>query len=523
LELEWITIRLKVVKYNWGRIYSDCELKARAKDSMSICVKGIIRLAIVLLTLTVAAIAQAGKELVPPIVSALQSNEFEKALALLRSALETYPKNSQLWMLQGLAYAGTGDSKSALVSYRTALKISPEYLPALEGAAQLEYEAGDPEAVSLLEHVIRLRPQDATAHAMLATLAVRKNDCVTAVTHFALSGPTLSSQPAALREYGVCLMKLKQPEKAIPIFQELLASNPDDLRARRSLAALQLNANQPKDALATMQPLLQSVPDTSTMRLAVAIYEANNDTPNAVKILHDVIVKNPMNVALYVDFAEIAMNHQSFQAGIEMIDSGLKLQPNAAELYVARGVLYVQLADYAHAEEDFDRAEKLDPDRGLSAAAQGMLAEEKDQNDPDRALATIKAKLTKNPGDPFLWYLQAAVISQQSPEPGSAEFEQGMNSAKRAAVLQPSLTAAHNVLAKYYLDSGQSALAARECRIALEHSPEDQTAIYRLVVALRKSGDQSEIPDLLKRLAKARQNATKEEAERNRYKLVVIP
>jgi tetratricopeptide (TPR) repeat protein len=259
------------------------------------------------------------------------------------------------------------------------------------------------------------------------------------------------------------------------------------------------------------------------MRLAVAIYEANNDTPNAVKILREAIVKDPKDVALYVDFAEIALNHQSFQAGIEMINSGLKLQPNAAELYVARGVLYVQLANYEHAEEDFERAEQLDPNRGLSAAAQGMLAEEKDQNDPDRALTTIKAKLAKNSGDPFLWYLQAAVISQKSPEPGSAEFEQGMNSAKKAVVLQPSLTAAHNVLAKYYLDSGQNASAAKECRIALEQSPEDQTAIYRLVVALRKSGDQSEIPDLLKRLAKARQNATREEAERNRYKLVVVP
>ena len=76
-------------------------------------------------------------------MSALQNNEFERALALLRPALETYPKNPQLWMLQGLAYAGAGDRKSALASYRKVLKISPEYLPALEGAAQLEYEAGE--------------------------------------------------------------------------------------------------------------------------------------------------------------------------------------------------------------------------------------------------------------------------------------------------------------------------------------------------------------------------------------------
>jgi tetratricopeptide (TPR) repeat protein len=190
-------------------------------------------------------------------------------------------------------------------------------------------------------------------------------------------------------------------------------------------------------------------------------------------------------------------------------------------LYLARGVLFVQLADFEKAEADFEKAEKLDPKQGMTAAAQGMLAEEKNQDDPDRALATVRGKLAKRPDDAFLWYLQAAILSQKSPEPGSAEFRQGIDSARRAAALQPSLTAAHNVLAKYYLDSGQNALAAKECRLVLEKSPSDQSALYHLVMALRKTGGQAEIPDLLKRLAKARQDATRQEGERNRYKLVV--
>jgi hypothetical protein len=64
-------------------------------------------------------------------------------------------------------------------------------------------------------------------------------------------------------------------------------------------------------------------------------------------------------------------------------------------------------------------------------------------------------------------------------------------------------------------------LAAKECRLVLDQSPTDQTALYHLVMALRKTNEQSEIPALLKRLASARQDATKEEADRNRYKLVV--
>jgi tetratricopeptide (TPR) repeat protein len=257
------------------------------------------------------------------------------------------------------------------------------------------------------------------------------------------------------------------------------------------------------------------------MRLAAAVYEANKDTPNAVRILRDAIVKDPLQTALYADFAELAMDHQSFQTGVEMINAGLKLQPDAAPLYVARGVLYVQLADYEKAEADFEKAEELDPKQGMSGAAQSMLAEEQNQNDPERALATVRAKLVKQPEEAFLWYLQAAILSQKSPESGSTEFQEGLNSAKRAVTLQPSLTAAHNVLAKYYLDSGQNEVAVKECRIVLEKDPSDQSALYHLVIALRKTESQAEIPDLLKRLAKARQEATRQEGERNRYKLVV--
>jgi tetratricopeptide (TPR) repeat protein len=242
-----------------------------------------------------------------------------------------------------------------------------------------------------------------------------------------------------------------------------------------------------------------------------------------VKILRDAIVKDPGNTTLYVDFAEIAMSHQSFQTGIDMIDAGLKLQPSSADLYLARGVLYVQIADYQKAEADFQKAEELDPRQSLSTTAQGLIAEEKNQSNPDKALATVRAKLAKKPGDGFLWYLEASILSQKAPEPGSPEFQQGLKAAQKAVSLDASLTAAHNVLSKYYLDAGQYAQAAQECRIVLERDPSDQTALYHLVMALRKTGGQAEIPDLLKRLAKARQEATREEGEKNRYKLVVVP
>src|SRR6266496_2592745 len=223
-------------------------------------------------------LAQTASERVGAITSTLRNGEFESALQLVQPALQEFPKNPQLWMLQGLAYAGKGDRNAALSSYRTALKLSPDYLPALEGAAQLQYEAKSPSAIPLLQRVLRLRPDDFTSHAMLAVLAYEKKDCAAAVEHFSKSGSLLDSQPGALQEYGACLMELRQTDKAIAVYQRILASHPDDPRARRILAAAQLAGRQAEAAIATLQPILVGDPEVSTMQLAAAAYEGNKDT-----------------------------------------------------------------------------------------------------------------------------------------------------------------------------------------------------------------------------------------------------
>ena len=450
---------------------------------------------------------------------ALRSSKFAEALQILQPAVQQSPGNKQLWMLQGLAYLGEKKKREALASFRSALKISPDYLPALEGAAQIEFDAGSKAAVPLLEHVLRLKPDDPTSHAMLAVLASKQGDCATAIQHFEKSGALTSSQPAALQQEGLCLLKLKQLDRAVAVFEHALELNSGDTRSRSQLAAVQLMADKPKDAVRTLTPLLQAnPPDAKVLRLAASAYEASGDTPEAVRTLREAIVTDPSNTDLYLDFANLSMDHQSFPVGIEMINSGLKLQPESAPLYLARGILYVQLARYDEAEADFDKANALDLAGSLGSVAQGLEAVQ--SNDPDRALVTVRAKLAKKPNDPYLLYLQADVLAQKGTEPGSPEFQAALRSAKRAVTLQPSLTAARDVLAKLYLQAGQTQLAIEQCRKALETDPKDQTAVYHLIQGLRKTETKSEIPGLLKRLAELRAESSRQEIERNRYKLV---
>src|SRR6266496_2790717 len=162
------------------------------------------------------------------IQSALRQRDFHQGLQLAQEALRQFPRNAQLWTMEGIALSGLGRDKEALGAYNHALQISPDYLAALEGAAELEYKSGNGRAAPLLNHILKIRPDDPTSHAMLGVLAYKQKDCGSAVKHFHASQSMLKSQPVALSEYGSCLMDVQQAEQAIAVFQQIHELSPDD-------------------------------------------------------------------------------------------------------------------------------------------------------------------------------------------------------------------------------------------------------------------------------------------------------
>ena len=453
------------------------------------------------------------------ILSALKTQQYEQALQLTRAALERSGNNPRLWMLQGVAYAAEGHKTEALSSFQAALKISPDFLPALQQEAQLQYESGNMAAVPVLQHILRLRPGDPTSHAMIAVLEYKNGNCPVAAAHFEQAGALLDSQLDGLHAYATCLVRLKRYDEAAKVFGRALALRPDDPQERRLLASIQLIAHDSQTALATLAPLLETgSPDADTLELASSAYEEQHDTDHAVSTLRQAILLEPRNADLYLQFASVSSLHSSFQVGVDVLSDGIGELPNSAPLYFARGVLFVNLAQYDKAEADFQKAYELDPNQSLTAVAQGLLAVQ--QNDLDRALADVRSKLNKKPADPVLLYLQADILAQKGVEADTSDFRIALDSAERAIALQASLAPAHAVLAKLYLEAGQNRKAVEQCRKALEIDPKDQTSLYRLIQALRKTGETKELPGLLKRLAELRQQATQEERQRNRYKLV---
>lgn len=88
--------------------------------------------------------------------------------------------------------------------------------------------------------------------------------------------------------------------------------------------------------------------------------------------------------------------------------------------------------------------------------------------------------------------------------------------------LNPQLVLAHDTLAGLSLKSNQINLAEHYAREALRLLPSDQTSLYHLIQALRRSDDKKEPPDLITRLAELRRESREKEALENRYKIFEV-
>lgn len=231
----------------------------------------LLALAILCTSLSLA-LAQTERQPVAEITAALRSKEYGKAIQLLQPSLKNSPRDPRLLSLQGIALDGLQRKQDALASFRQALFFSPDYLPALEGAAQIEYATGSREAVADLQRILKQHLQDQTTHAMLAILAYRHKNCSVAVSEFEQSRSVLELQPAASAEYCECLVRLKQYEKAIDSTRKLLDQEPSDTQARQRLATIQVMAGQPKDAIATIQSLLENQPSAVVLKQTFEIW-----------------------------------------------------------------------------------------------------------------------------------------------------------------------------------------------------------------------------------------------------------
>ncbi len=474
----------------------------------------------ILLLLAPGAIAQSSAP-IDRIVSELRQGLAADALRDAEQAVRAHPRDEKLWILKGVAANQLKQPVAALAAFESALRLAPNSLPALEGASEVAFRIDRARAHDLVRRLLAQVPDEPSANGMAGMLDYEDGHWAAAVEHFSKAGAAIRTQQPALEAQAASLDRLGRESEAEAVFSTMITRWPDDRQARYNLAVIQFRRHDFTDVLATLQPILASG-DPTALSLAAAVYEELGDTPNAVAALRQAIQQNPRDPQNYVDFAALSFDHNSFAAGIAMLNAGLQQLPSSAALYVARGILYMQNSQSELAGQDFEIANKLDPKQSFGLEAQG-LTEIQRHNLPE-ALSKVQQSLKAKPRSAYLNYLAAEIMKEQGAPPASSQARQAIDYAERAVALDPKLVVALDLLSDLVFQAGDYPKTAEVCRAALKVNPADQEAIFRLILVVRRTGDKNnEMASLMDSLKRARTEEHSSHVKVDRYRLSEAP
>jgi tetratricopeptide (TPR) repeat protein len=446
--------------------------------------------------------------------SLIRTGQFSVAVAECDRELAAAPRSFPLYTMKGLALQGAGDKSAGLVAFRQALAINPSYEPALEAAAQIEFEQRDSNAAKTLESVLRVSPSSEMVHAMLGVLLSEARSCDRAIAHFERAPRALLS-PSVKWAYGVCLLDRQRWPDAAKQFASLLQLR-EHAPTRYNLALAYWNARDYASTISTLQLLNGPGADADVKRLLASALEEIGETPKAYAVLQKAIEENPRDERLLVDLAVMCMDHKALDLGLEVVRAGIRNIPNSDRLQTLLGVLLVRSGDTAGGQEAFRRARELAPGAGLGSI--GLASTLMQMGLAADAVTLLRQQLASNGRDPRTELTLARALVLKSP---SAEERREAEGRLRWILDQePGNAAAHRLLGKVYVESGETSKATTELEAAIRLDPSDRASTYQLMRTFQRTGRAREAAELERKFRILLEKETADEAAGNRFRIV---
>ncbi len=454
------------------------------------------------------------------VAEAIRDGRAGEAVRMADRLIEAAPADPRPVTLKGLALARLGRAGDALDAYKSALSLAPDYLPALQGAAELEMHRGGSQAKGFLERILKLQPGNPTAHAMLGVLAHGERDCERALEHFARGADVVRGDPATLRRQAVCHFTLGRFDRAAEDFRRLVAGPESDAATRYNLGLALYEAGRPAEAVDELLVAAEVVepPDIDTLSLLADAQHAALDPPGALSTLQRAIRSHPRAERLYLQLAELCIEHGAYDLGVEVVDIGTENIPGSHRILTMRGILLAELGRYDEAEAAFVAA--ADRDTDTQSAAVGLSLTLQKTGRMDESLAVLRDRVAASPEDAVAQFFYAQALIRQGVEPGSADFQEALHGLHLAVERLPGEASPRVELAKLHLRARQPEHAITVLEEAAGLAPDDRQVTYNLMIALRRIGRVDEAAALAVKMREQLEHAQQDEIARNRYRLV---
>jgi tetratricopeptide (TPR) repeat protein len=370
----------------------------------------------------------------------------------LKTAAELAPPRSE----ERIKYAEFQAANRAPDEAKTLLqgltKQAPDYLPAWRDLAKIAFaEKNYDEALSLLENIFGRDPDNPEARIIQAEVWVARGDSAKAIAILDKLNTAYPNNPLVKYEVGRAYLASKNSAQATAAFQQAIAIKPDYTEAILALAELNLRSGNPQAVVSAMEDLLKKQPGLLQARSLLAnAYQALGRLDDAAALVREQIERSSPSPDVYYSLGSI-LRQQNRN------DEARKAFEKAAELAPDNLAPIDQLVDLDLAEKRYDDATHR-----------------------------VEQQLQKNPDSAGAHFLEGKIYVAHGAQRDAVLAEAAL---QKAIKLDPSLTAAYELLVTVYLAENKLPQALSQIEAELGKDPNNSRALLMAALIYERMKD----------------------------------
>jgi cellulose synthase operon protein C len=398
----------------------------------------------------------------------MRAQQFDAAEGNFKKAVELSPKSANAQVLLGNFYQTRGRFPEAEQCYRRAIEAAanePNPRLSLAGLYMAENKPG--QAEDLLRQSKKDFPDNPVGYRMLGDFYYANNQFDKATDEYVELYRDHPKDLIVKKNYIQLLILRDRLDDARKLNDEILKEKPDDEDAQVYKGEIEIRAGKASDAVNTLQEVLKNNPGNAIAhyQLGLAFDQLGNSNRAEAEWRDAVRLHNEM-VEAHRALAGVAI-HRRDPSGLALeADQIIALQPGSPDGYLLRGVAEIDRKDYARADEyihrsinvqannpdayvqlgnlrmaenKLDEAQKafqqaLDQDPNSTDGLGGVLNVDQLQHQPDRAVATARAQVSKYPKNVgFRIMLGTLLVDQKNLTGGEQEFKEALELDKKSS------------------------------------------------------------------------------------------
>ena len=262
----------------------------------------------------------------------------EKAIIQYRNALDIKPDYAEAWFNLGVSYSNVGKPDLAESAYKSAISHKNNYVKALYNLACIQEIQGRPdEAKTTFEKILLITPVSAEEYNLMGLVLSRIGD-----------GNNI--------------------RKAEEFFKKAIAEKPDLLQAHINFGKLLQDANRIKDAINCYKKVLEHSPEHLDAKLALAAaLTIDGELEKSEDILNEIFEVNPGNARAFSILGNIRRITGNFEEATVLFEQAMDINTSDPDIYLGLS------ACKKFTEEDSGFIRKIESLSATSAAANFAL------------------------------------------------------------------------------------------------------------------------------------------------------